>query len=578
MLITLLAFNSDVFASGGCGTSIVVNSYAIQNNQPTSSEFATYEDLEIVMTTSLSGTSDITIDFGDGTTLVIPYADFTTNINSHQGRAVIHHTYTAAGIYSLTFGGALCGEFQINISASRECCENTSLELISPTGGEDIPFTHCSNVHICNNQPIVIGITSGCDINSPGVQIQSISWIVTDASGLVVLTDNAAVFNHSFSTPGSYKINCTVVYTTNSGVCNTSNINGTPLTLEGHITVTGAPPVAIQGPFGVCEPDAVFFQLGGTTADVSSVDWDFGDHTYGTGFDVTHTFSSSNSYTVSCTVSSSISGCADTIVSIPVVVQYLDFSILNSGNNCANFPQYFSPSVTDGNPMYFVWDFGDPSSPNNTSGDPSPSHIFSSPGTYTVTCVGYVNASGECAVTRQVTITINDCQEPCENCIGSFSPLPGRRYVLSAWVSEQSYHNKTLFTEPEIYLDFANGTPTTLGPFKPKAGKPIIDGWQQIEEPFTIPATATEIKVRFVNSSTEKVYFDDLRIYPFDGTLKSFVYDPVSLKLVAELDERNFATFYEYDSEGNLVRVKKETEKGIMTIQESRSSSKKQTP
>src|SRR5690606_10007569 len=30
-------------------------------------------------------------------------------------------------------------------------------------------------------------------------------------------------------------------------------------------------------------------------------------------------------------------------------------------------------------------------------------------------------------------------QPPCENCVTSFSPLPGEEYLLSAWVKE-SYH------------------------------------------------------------------------------------------------------------------------------------------
>jgi hypothetical protein len=52
--------------------------------------------------------------------------------------------------------------------------------------------------------------------------------------------------------------------------------------------------------------------------------------------------------------------------------------------------------------------------------------------------------------------------------------------------------------------------------------------------------------------------------------MKSYVYDPVSLRLWSELDDRNYATFYEYDEQGNLTRTKKETERGIITIQESR--------
>jgi hypothetical protein len=39
---------------------------------------------------------------------------------------------------------------------------------------------------------------------------------------------------------------------------------------------------------------------------------------------------------------------------------------------------------------------------------------------------------------------------------------------------------------------------------------------------------------------------------------------------MAELDENNYSTFYEYDDEGNLMRLKKETERGIMTIKETR--------
>ena len=70
-------------------------------------------------------------------------------------------------------------------------------------------------------------------------------------------------------------------------------------------------------------------------------------------------------------------------------------------------------------------------------------------------------------------------------------------------------------------------------------------------------------------------YFDDVRFYPYNGNMKSFVYDEDTQRLMAELDENNYATFYEYDLEGGLVRVKKETERGVFTIQETRSNTYK---
>ena len=58
--------------------------------------------------------------------------------------------------------------------------------------------------------------------------------------------------------------------------------------------------------------------------------------------------------------------------------------------------------------------------------------------------------------------------------------------------------------------------------------------------------------------------------------MKSYVYDPRSMRLMSELDANNYATFYEYDDEGKLVRVKKETERGVMTLKETRTAFKKQ--
>ncbi len=176
------------------------------------------------------------------------------------------------------------------------------------------------------------------------------------------------------------------------------------------------------------------------------------------------------------------------------------------------------------------------------------------------------------------TYTLN-----CSDFIYPFSPITGngsKKYILSYWVKE-----KVIGSEATNILDYTNssvnlfigGTGSVASSSVKKSE--IIDGWQRFEQEFTISSGATgKIYFSLVNSSINNSgvsYFDDIRIHPFNSNMKSFVYDPVTLKYVAELDANNFATFYEYDEEGSLIRVKKETEKGIMTIQETKNHTKR---
>jgi hypothetical protein len=167
-----------------------------------------------------------------------------------------------------------------------------------------------------------------------------------------------------------------------------------------------------------------------------------------------------------------------------------------------------------------------------------------------------------------------DCsnQVLCTECVTSFSPTPGK-YIVSAWVKEGNAPNSTTtYTNASIQISFA-GSSQIVQPLLPSGA--IIDGWQRIEAEIEIPTDATGINIELIASGAD-VYFDDIRFFPIDGSMMSYVYDPVSLRLMAELDERNYATLYEYDEEGKLIRVKKETERGIMTIQENRDNIKKQ--
>ena len=163
---------------------------------------------------------------------------------------------------------------------------------------------------------------------------------------------------------------------------------------------------------------------------------------------------------------------------------------------------------------------------------------------------------------------------PCVNCT-SFELSHNEKYVISGWVRVTNMNEAALdayeYKDVSIVIQFPQSDP-----FQFFTQGEIIDGWQRISGEFVVPETATEIFIKLQNDTSEYMaFFDDIRVHPFNGNLKSFVYDQATQKLMAELDENNYATFFEYDKEGGLIRVKKETEKGVFTIQESRSSNPK---
>lgn len=206
-------------------------------------------------------------------------------------------------------------------------------------------------------------------------------------------------------------------------------------------------------------------------------------------------------------------------------------------------------------------------------------------GTYTFNTIGQytlvLNNLPKCATVEIIIDGVDENCElisaeiDCETCIGSFAPIPGSKYLLSAWAKEEGASaTRTSYDYPKIFIDF-NTTigVVTEGPYSP-IGE-IIDGWQRIEYEFEIPSDAIDMEIRLTSTSGDVLY-DDVRVLPFNSNMKSFVYDPINMRLAAELDERHYATFYEYDEEGQLVRVKKETVRGVMTIQETKSNTSKE--
>ncbi len=146
-----------------------------------------------------------------------------------------------------------------------------------------------------------------------------------------------------------------------------------------------------------------------------------------------------------------------------------------------------------------------------------------------------------------------------------FEPAPYKKYIFNAWVNDN--HPDTKDLSARDFNITINGTP--IPDLKCKA---MVEGWKLVEGSFNTGASLSTMVMRL--SSTHGAYIDDIRMHPFNSHMKTYAYDDNNMRLMAEMDENGFATFYEYDDEGLLVRVKKETDRGIMTLKESRSSYK----
>ena len=161
----------------------------------------------------------------------------------------------------------------------------------------------------------------------------------------------------------------------------------------------------------------------------------------------------------------------------------------------------------------------------------------------------------------------------------SFAFVPGRKMQFSGWMHQDCGNAPgtpcylTNYSGGYVILKFPMGTSAISDTIR--AAGPIIEGWQKVEDTVTVPATATTADLILESTGAANVYFDDLRLHPFNADMKTYVYDPQTLRLMAEMDENNYATIYNYDEEGQLIRVKKETVQGIKTIKETRTSKQK---
>jgi hypothetical protein len=185
--------------------------------------------------------------------------------------------------------------------------------------------------------------------------------------------------------------------------------------------------------------------------------------------------------------------------------------------------------------------------------------------------------------TTQPYVPFNKCFVP--DGITDFSPIGtdlkgSKKYLISFWVKGNSASTdySGTFSTSVTYTNTIGPTTQTLTPGVNTS--PVINGWQKFDYEITLP-NYTQYpqypdKLSFKITAISGLSFDDFRLQPYNASMVCTVYDPLHLRPWAILDDRNYATFIEYDNQGVAVRNKKETQNGIYTLRESRSSTVKQ--
>jgi PKD repeat protein len=139
--------------------------------------------------------------------------------------------------------------------------------------------------------------------------------------------------------------------------------------------------------------------------------WNFGDQTGDSTLqNPIHTYTEPGTYTARLTVISDGETATDTA---QVTVYDIDelFVTINDANTIAGIETMFAASIKGGTPPYTVsWDFGD----GSTSQENRPTHIYSSPGEYTVTVTVTDNKQKTDQDTAKITVEEGNIIEEAE--------------------------------------------------------------------------------------------------------------------------------------------------------------------
>jgi gliding motility-associated-like protein len=247
------------------------------------------------------------------------------------------------------------------------------------------------------------------------------SYIWNFGDGTIIPTTSYTE-GHTYNNVGTYLVTLIAI---DSSTC---NIADTVM----HTVIVGNNPASVNFDYAKVGPctsmSYIFTNLSGAPAaypfSSTAFAWNFGDGTLlqnvGLGYQPTHSYAAPGPYNVTLTLLDTeyCNYPLDT-TRILYVAQNVKASFTTPALGCVPYTAQFTNTSIAG--QQFYWNFGDPASgANDSSNLSSPTHLYSSIGTYTVTLK--VVDSTTCNITSDTSFTLTVQNKP--TAAFTYSPLP----------------------------------------------------------------------------------------------------------------------------------------------------------